>query len=308
MNPLSLEQYHPRDYLSITSLVKASRCMRMAYYSGQGLGSAVEAAALVFGSAIHAGIPHAFLGDIPKAMEMFEKIWNPELQDGKRNLDRAKIMFADCALTYNNQKIFELIKPPSDARIITNDQVNDWEILFALDIGLPIPLAGRMDGIGVNLSGFTTTSGKKGLWVLEYKTSSEVSGRLAACCEYNPQTIGYALALSQVQQEYEVIGTCYVFLRVSEKNTETILHPVLIKEYHYQDFLGWSRDIGSKILGAEETGIFPKNISACSPYPMFGSPGYLCNYLPLCKDTPNWEEMAGLYERSTKRFDLFETQ
>lgn len=305
MKPLSLEQYKRREYLSISSLVGFSRCPRLGYYRGQGLSSAIEHAALKFGEAFHAGVPLAFLGKVDEAMIEFEKIWNPDLEDGKRNATRAEAMFRDASVVYQNQKIFEIIPPPTSEGIIKNERVSDYEILFALDLGLDVPFAGRMDGLGLNTAAFSTRSGKKGVWVLEYKTSSEVSGRLAACCEYNPQAIGYALALSQCQTDYEVLGTCYIFFRVSEKNLETMLHPVLIKDHHYQDFVDWALDTGSRYLAAEETGIFSKNISMCSSYPAFGSPGFLCNYLSLCKDVPDWEQLAGIYERSTKQFDLF---
>jgi hypothetical protein len=192
-----LQYYKPREWLSISSLVSFARCPRKFFYgSGCRLISYTEKAALDFGTAIHKGFPECLVGEhgtkLPRAMSGFMSCWRQELDDEKRNVARAQAMFNDVILTHYNS-IYKLLPPPAGVLSI-EDKVNDYEIPFAIDIGLDVPLVGRIDGWGSHRD-------TNELWAIELKTSSELSPRFLDSFQLNPQPLCYTLALKQLTGE-----------------------------------------------------------------------------------------------------------
>ena len=190
----------------------------------------------------------------------------------------------------DNRSIYRLLKPPSNALSI-DDSVNDYEIAFAIDIGLDVPLVGRVDGLVEHRD-------TKDLWALEWKTTSELSSRFLDGFSLNPQIIGYSLALNTYN--LDVKGTIIEGIRVSKTNCETLCRPIFVQDHHFSMFKKWAQFHGAMLLQMEksddESGeSFVQNISACTPYPQFGSPGYQCHFTTLC-NLPQWADAKGLYK------------
>jgi len=60
------------------------------------------------------------------------------------------------------------------------DSVSDMEVPFALDIGLAVPLVGRVDCLGLHRD-------TREPWGIEWKTTSELSTRFLEGFTFNPQ-------------------------------------------------------------------------------------------------------------------------
>jgi hypothetical protein len=294
-----LNYYKPREWLSISSLVSFARCPRKFFYgSGCRLSSVGDKPALDFGTAIHKGFPECLVGDhstkLMRAMQAFMSCWRPELNDDKRNPIRAQAMFNDVIATHYNS-IYQLLPPPNGALSI-EDKVSDYEIPFAIDIGLDVPLVGRIDGWGRHRD-----TGE--IWGVELKTSSELSARFLDSFQFNPQPLCYTLALKGLSKE-NVRGVMIEGLRVSKTNAETAIHPIYVQDHHLDAFIKWAQFIGGMILECEKRGEFLQYPSGCGPYSMFGSPGYQCEYMQLCQ-VHDWTTLKNLYVQGEDRvFEL----
>jgi len=296
--------YHKRTHLSISSLCAFARCPRMFFYSsGCGLSNG-DHPALAFGSGIHAALPHAFHGDLSKASQAFVKCFGDTPMDEKRNPLSATAILEDYKTSHENSRsIYVLRQPPSNA-IRLDDQVSDWEVPFALDIGLDVPLVGRIDALCTHRD-----TGEP--WCLEWKTTSELSTRFLDGFTINPQVYGYALAARSYG--INVRGTIVEGIRVAAplkkskvQHVETLAQPIFISQHHLDDFLTWARWIGSQILECEKREEFPKDISACVPYPQFGQAGYQCKYQNLCL-VQDWTSIASMFEvREPRPFKISE--
>lgn len=280
--------YSPLRAVSVSILDAFSRCPRRFFYSfGCSLGKE-EHLALKFGEAFHAAKPQAFFGKLDAAMLDFDKVWQERdrFGDDKRNRTRALLMLEDYALQTAGGRGIYLLQDPPAGKITLGDQISDYEIPFILDIGLPVPLIGRVDGLVKHRD-----TGE--LWALETKTSSEMSTRLFDNFTMNPQTCLYALALRSFG--IDVKGTMVEVHRVSAKNVGTMCQPVPISDQLAADGLRWARLITSQILACEKEKDFPKYLSGCASYAMFGSPGYQCEFMPMCSVGRDWLVTKEMY-------------
>lgn len=289
-----LEYYNKREYLSISSLCAFARCPRRYFYSsGCRLKDGPPHSALLFGEAIHKAFPLAVLSGVQEAMRAFDTVWDDANADDKRNRDKATLMLADVHHSHKGARsLYELLEPPGGALEI-EDRVSDYEVPFAIDIGLDVPLVGRIDGL-------VRHRDTKELFGLEIKTSQEVSGRYFDQYQIHPQPQGYTLALRQLVEE-PVAGVIVEALRVSKTpRVETLPHPIRVSDFELKDFVTWAHFIGSQLLECERLGEFPKAPSGCATYAMFGQSGFVCDFQRLCK-VEDWTTMADTFEVGNDR-------
>lgn len=288
------DRYNKRQHLSISSLVNYARCPRRFFYnSGVRLKRDDEDhVALLFGECMHAALPVVLTKGLEEGIEVFAKLWDESRADNKRNFHKARLMLANFEYVHKGDRsIYTLQEPPGGAVNIT-DRVSDYEIPFAIDIGLDVPLVGRVDGLCLHRD-------TKDLWALEFKTSQEVSARFFDAFTFAAQPLGYTLALRSMG--VDVRGCCVEAIRVSStERVETLPQFIPVEDHQLDDFLTWARWIGSQILECEKLGEFPKNPAGCSSYPMFGQPGFVCEYQPLCT-IKNWTDLESTYYKGEDR-------
>lgn len=256
-----------------------------------------EHVALKYGEAIHAALPWVLAeGDVDKAFKAFKSVWKDTQGDEKRNEGCAKLSLINYSVTHRKGNCLFNIKEAPKGDIQVAESVSPWEIPWAIDIGLDVPLVGRIDALCEHRDTHE-------LMALEFKTSSEISARLAAGFELSPQTSGYTLAL-QVYTGRPISGVMMDFIGVKKGKAEDMVHPIRVQDHHLVAFLGWAKFWGGLILECEKKGDFPQWFTGCTPYSQFGMPGYMCEYKHLC-DTPDWTTMKQFYEvRRDHPFDL----
>lgn len=294
-----LQYYSKRKWLSISSLVNCARCPRRYFYSSgcRLIPAEGEHVALKFGEAIHAAVPWILAeNNLNKALNEFKRVWGNTLGDEKRNETNAKLMLIEYQASHRPGNCLFTIKAPPKGDIEISDRVSPWEIPWAIDIGLDVPLVGRIDGL-------CTHRDTNEPFGLEFKTSSEMSTRLAVGFEMNPQITGYTLALRTYTGE-PVAGVMMDLIAVKKAGPQSMPYPIRVRDHQLQDFLDWARFWGGMILECEKTGDFPRFYTGCNPYSQFGSPGFMCEYKNLCQ-VPDWTQLKGFYkERTDKPFDI----
>lgn len=288
-----LNHYSNRTHFSVSSLVAFARCPRKYFYSsGCRLGTE-EHLALKFGESMHASLPLAFHGRYEESVSTFMTIWKDrdEKGDDKRNSTQAKKILLDFTVSHSQgRSIYKLLDPPA-GKLQIEDSISPWEIPFALDIGLSVPLVGRIDGLCSHRD-----TGR--FWGLEWKTTSEMSTRFFEGFTFNPQIIAYTLALRSYGIPAE--GVMVEAIPVQKTSTSSACQPVFVSDSMIDDFVKWAQWIGGQILECEKLGAFPKDPSACTPYSQFGSPGYQCEYLKLCL-VNDWTQLKDMYVKRDDR-------
>jgi len=276
--------YLKKEHLSASSLVDFGRCPRRFFFrDGCRLRKPGGIPALLFGEAMHRGMPHAQRGELGLAVEAFGTIWNEELADRKRSLSRAESIYRSF-IGSRKGSIYRIEAPPETD---CGDRISPDEVPFAIDIGIDVPLVGRIDAVGRHRD-------TNELWGIEYKTTSELSTRFFAGFTFNPQVTIYTLALKSLSRE-PYIGVIIEGLQVAITMSKSLAFPVRVEHQALQDTVTWCQDCWKKIRECEESGIWVKNLSGCCPYAAFGMPGYLCDYVPLCMSN-DWESLLGLFE------------
>lgn len=277
------DYYAFRKWISIHDLINFSRCPRRFFLSTGCRARVGKSLPMKFGEAIHSGLPYAQDFGLDRAMEEFSKTWGERDNEGdeNRNSQTASYLFDLYAKFRHNYKLIKcpLKKPIPD--------VNDYEIWFILDIGGAYPLVGRMDGLGEN-------RGKK--YVLEYKTSRELSDRTPAAWRMSPQIIGYSAVASILFNEH-IDGVTKIF-KTSKREPAIQEDYVPVTPDNQNSFIKWARklmneihSIESQIQEAEQLikedsnafiDLFEKNFCGCHPYAQFGIQGYNCEFTTLC--------------------------
>lgn len=290
MTTPGMDTYNERKYLSITSLISFSRCpMKYFLSTGQRLRQSIEHPALNFGSAIHEAVPLILRDDLDGGLEAFDKVWQDgdALGDDKRNSKRARLMMMDLYERTRGGRGLFIPQPPPENRVRLEGDRSPYEIPFAVDIGLDVPLVGWIDDSGRHRA-------TNELYGVEIKTSSEISSRFITGFELHPQVLGYALALKTLTGE-SVKGTFVLALQVAKVKIDTLMHPFDVSDHQLDMFVKWARWQGALLLECEKRGEFTKNICACTPYPMYATPGYQCDYIDLCK-VEDWRELSFMFK------------
>jgi hypothetical protein len=290
------------DFLTISMAVAFARCPRKFFYSYEAsLRSKEVHPALIFGEAMHKAFPVAHVtGDLSQAMDAFLSVWqHTTSQDEKRNPDNAQLMLWNFIQAHQpGRALYELVVPPK-SMITISDRTSPYEVPFALDFGLPFPLAGRIDAICRHRD-------TKELWGLEYKTTSELSDRFINSFRFNPQACCYTTALQTLLGE-PIKGMILEGVLVSKTRQDSRPQLLYIQQHQLDDFATWIRWIGHQIVAMQEQGAadgmdptsgeaWPQQYTGCNPYPMFAQPGYNCEYGDLCS-IEDWRLLASIFRR-----------
>lgn len=182
----------------------------------------------------------------------------------------------------------------------------EWDGDVAVEVPFEIQIvkgklafAGRIDGIVQ----------KKGLWVVEHKTTSSLDKRYIERLPIDPQITGYVWAVRQLVT-VSVKGVIYNVIRkpsIAKRTNESIVQfmrrltddyksPARRKFYYYQaklyrtedevqDFEDELRWVGQAILTARHSGVWIRNEQFCTYYG-------ICPFLPLCTNGPKPGVMA----------------
>ena len=288
------------DHLSPTQAATFRRCPRRWYFRRMGLESLGPKPALVYGEAFHHAAGFAATGRLPEALAAFGKVWDESLADKKRSSGRAFAMIKDFSESHSGDRsLYKLVPPPTGVRV--PERVSEWEVPFAVDVGLPVPVVGRIDGVGRHRD-----TGE--LWAVEFKTTTQLGAQFLAQFSLDPQILTYALALASYSSE-PVKGTIVDGVLVAGTKVESLSLPIYVREHSLRDVAEWYKDIWEDILLCQERDCFPKWVSGCAPYASFGQNGFVCEYQPLCLAGPAWEEMLGLFSHEVPRqFEILETE
>lgn len=283
------EHYMSKKWISPSAACNFARCKRLYFYrNGCLLKSKMPAPALSFGSCIHKGLPYAFKGDIPKAMKAFCTDWKGELQDDKRNVMRAQAMFENFHSCHQVGKSIYTPLPAPTNRLKVEEHKSEYEVPFAVDIGLDVPLVGIVDCLAQH-------NDTKKTWAVEFKTTSQLGKCFLQAFNLSPQVLTYALAMKALIGE-EVEGVFLEGLLVAKVSCNTMIIPIYIKPHYLEEILTWLRAIYNGIKKCEKEENFPKDFSGCNSYAMFGLPGFTCPFEPLCSTTSDWTSLKDIYD------------
>jgi hypothetical protein len=146
------------------------------------------------------------------------------------------------------------------------------------------------------------------LWAIEFKTTGQLGAQFLSQFALDPQILTYALALASYSSE-KVQGTIVDGVLVAKTKVESLSLPIYVREHHLRDLIEWYARAWIDIEAYHKRDVpFPKNLSSCSPYAGFGSPGYVCEYQPLCLAGEAWEDMVGMYDHEEPRkFEIVES-
>ena len=251
-----------------------------------------------YGRILHECLPLVYNNTFDHVWAHFELLWDQEgfVGDDLRNKDTAHLLLKNFWEARQPDKCpYDIVKLDLPKLDIV-DSVSDGEIPFLVDIGGPLPFAGRID-MPVRLKQTGT------LWAMDYKTSQDISTRLFQSFEMHPQALGYPIALSLLTGEnvngliVEAVRVCKIPKRPS-KVPPNQWHPVYINDQKMQTFLDWALRLSEQIIHCNESNYWPRNLGGCSAYAMYGIPGGVCQYQNLCANFgENYYEFIQSYDR-----------
>lgn len=296
MNPEpQIIEYRPRDYLSYSTLMSFCRCPRKYFYEKCGIYPHDEAIALHYGTAMHRAVSTIMEKGIAEAHKDFMKIWSESgcAGDDKRNPMRALDQLSHFYHTHVGDRSIYRMLPPVESNVVLPEDVSPNEIVFALDVGLRVPIVGRLDG-------WCEHRDSKDAYAYEFKTTSRLTSNMFDSLELNPQVLTYAL-VTKTMTGRDIKGVMFEAMLIDKTKVDNITHPVPIQEHMLDDILIWLRYMGELLLSCEDrlaaglTDAFPKNFSGCSAYPMFYQTGSKCEYENLCR-VPKWQDMVRYFQ------------
>jgi hypothetical protein len=282
--------WKPLEHLSHSGVCNYERCPRRYLFSNvMRLKALGDRPALDYGTAMHKGVQAGWHGDLKQALELFKSVWDgvgESAQSDKRCDARAMAQLKEFIRVRQDPGYdFEVVAPPLSTD--STKQISELEYRFAVDIGLEVPLVGRIDAIVKSRS-----TGQ--LWPWEFKTTSELGSRFLMGFDMSSQVILYTLAarLSGLAVQGTIVEGCLV----AKSSTNSMSIPVFVPEHVQNEALAWLRRVWSDVKRDGLEGCLIPKFSGCHPYGMFGCPGYTCEFEPLCKNACP-EGAAGLFER-----------
>lgn len=290
--------YHKRTYFSVSTLVSFARCPRRYFYQKCGLQSREEALALDYGTAMHKAIPAILTGrGLEVAMEEFQSVWQGREGDEKRNSKRAIQQLGHFLFTHKDGKSLYNLLPAPEGTLELNEDTSTFEVPALLDVGLPIPVFVRIDGL-------TTHRDNGDFYGLEFKTTSRLDAKFFDSFEMNVQILTYALALRTLTGK-QIKGFFVEGMLIDKSKLDNITHPVLTLDHHLKAIHRWLQYWGSLLLAAEDmylknsnpddASAFVQNFAGCTAYPHFYISSFPCEYMNLCR-VENWKDLTSLYD------------
>jgi hypothetical protein len=253
---------------------------------------------------MHQAVPVALeTEDLGEAMKAFLSGWMPMEErmdergeeDKKRNRRTAERSLSHFIHSRKGNKSLYKLTPPPEGGIPVDSRDSEYEVPWAIDIGLRVPLVGRFDGFCVHRD-----TGKN--WIWELKTTSYLNAAFFDAHEMYPQNLTYSL-VGQTMLDEPVEGVMLEGMLVSASKVDNITQPIPVTPHHLQDNLEWMQRTGKELLEAEDAlaagatlqEVFPKDFCACTPYPHYYRPGFRCDFADLCR-VPDWRALTGLFK------------
>ncbi len=300
-------EYVPRTYLSVSTLVDFARCPRKYFYAKSGLRSGGISLAPEWGTGMHFACPVALeTHDHDAAMAAFLQHWE-EIEDAAlargMELKKHNRETASRALSHfihkhsaNRCTLYDKLEEVQDSfDLVVSEKYSEYEIPFVLDIGLRVPLGGRMDGLVKH-----KVTGEP--WIWELKTSSRLYESFWDAHEMYPQNITYTMVGQTM--DIPVAGVIVEAMLCDNKKVHSECREVPIMQHHLDDNLIWLQQTGQALLDAEDMYMedpeklayaFRKDFTGCTPYPFFYMPMFRCNYADLCR-VPDYRGMVDLFD------------
>jgi hypothetical protein len=255
---------------------------------------------MTFGSAIHAAMPASYAGDYSGALAAFRQVWrdNDKWADKKRTENTGRRIIAAMCEVHSTQE-YRPVRP----EVLTPGE-GEHETTFEVSLGLPSckSVTGRIDCLVERTSDHSR-------WLREYKTASQIWGSFPDIFTRNAQIETYALAMKLLG--VPVAGALVEGILVAAGKTDCVPVPVEISEDKLEEILEWWRwqdgmlsaheslsDLQSSPIQAVRS--WPKNLAACTPYPQFGSQGFVCDYQPLCLAGDRWPGLLGQFSQAKR--------
>ena len=315
--------YADRTYLSVSTLVNFARCPRRYFFDKCGLRGEGLMLAPRYGSAMHIAVPIA-LGNIQLessetlklAMAGFLSSWievEEEIEaagcDDKKGHNRrcAERSLAHYIHTHKDgRSIFKLTLPPEAAlpeeMLAVGEKTSPWEVPWAIDIGLDVPLCGFLDA--------TCTHRDTGEpWIWELKTTSRLSSQFFEAHDMYVQNMTYTLVGQTL--DVPVAGVMVEGMLKSPKKVDNQIQMVPVQSHHLDAIMVWLHRVGGDLLNCEKTynnlleehdgdmllasAAFYQDFTGCTPYSHFYMPGWRCDYADLCR-VPDWQMLTDLYK------------
>lgn len=307
-------EYVPRKHLSYSTLLEFVRCPRKYFYRKSGIFPQQEATALMYGVAMHAATDAGVNDGIEKSFQVFSSIWDEALADDKRNAVRARAQLGHYVHTHTGGRSIYNLLPPPEGTVQADEKTSPNEIPFVIDVGLAVPIVGRLDG-------WCQHRDTGEYWGREFKTTSRISASMFDSLELNPQLLIYALVLKTLAKK-TIKGIMFECMLIDPKKVDNMTHPVTIADHHIPEIATWLRYWGSLLLACEERAMtererlldkgygaeefeshvisamsdsFPKNFAGCNAYSLFYMPGSSCEYQNLCR-VADWRNMLPFYD------------
>lgn len=298
--------YRKRKYLSVSTLINFSRCKRRYFYSKNGLEPQEEHLAPQYGSAMHKAVPLALqTEDLDVAFDGFMSLWaevdeerlsRGDPVDPKRNEKTARRSLQHLIHTHqHNRSLYTLLPPPKEA-LVADEAVSDYEVPWAIDIGLSVPLVGRCDGLCQHRD-------TRENWIWELKTTaSYLNAMFFDAHEMAVQNLTYTLAC-RTTTELDIKGVIVEGMYVHQSKVENMSWPVPVMNHHLIDVHQWLFETGTELLELEKkmegtenpASVWTKNFTLCTPYTMFYRPGFRCDYADMCR-AEDWRHVSCLYK------------
>ena len=285
-------KYAPREYLSVSTLMSFIRCPRRYFYQKCGLTTHEEPAALKYGTAMHKAVPLSFTKSLDEVYATFDSVWQGVEADEKRNPRRARAQLSHFQHSHRGGRSIYTFEPPPSGTIKLDEETSEYEVPAVIDVGLPIPLVVRIDGLVRHRD-----TGE--LWGWEFKTTSRLNSNLFEGMEMNPQVLTYTLALQTLTGQ-KIKGMIAEAMLIDKTKVDNMAHPIPVQPHMVKSIATWLRYWGQLLLDCEareaELGAeaFIKNFAGCSAYPLYYMPSFACDFANLCR-VENWKDMVPFY-------------
>lgn len=286
MIKLKQSEQHVPEYLSLGGYCRFNRCPALhCFHSILRLKTTEISNPLSYGTAMHCAMPFLQRKQPEKALAGFAKSWALTGADGddKRNLTRAAASLSEWyARGQNKPQRYKVIEPPTTGYKQKKPR-SDQEFAFVCSLGdesYLFDFYGIVDAV---------VEVQDDLWLLEYKTTSELGNRFTNAFAINAQCIGYSLAVSLVMNR-QVQGVFVEAIRTTKANAQSLCIPVFVADWQMEAFLQTYKRTCRLIRECLSTGEWPQLFGACTCYDQYGQPGYMCNYADLC-GCQDWRTM-----------------
>jgi hypothetical protein len=301
------EHYIDPGWLNSSGIMEYERCPR-AYFFSQGLGLELDieqgpGGPLEWGGAMHRAFPHAYDGDLQKAVEAFDAEWDDFVQsDGKKHTrdNAVGILAGFMGDRAGGKALYEIISEeevaswevpqPHDTYFASSSApIAKYELGFSVDIGMDVPLVGKIDAP-------CRMKYDNSLWVLDFKTTSGISTNLEYAFQLYVPAFVYSVGLQEITGT-PVHGVVFDMVLKAKIKRETMSFMTPLEQWELEEFKEYAREVRRSIKVCELTGHWPKNLSGCAAYSSWGVSFGSCVYQRLCK-CPDWTEMLSLYRES----------